>query len=103
MARAAALQSVAVRQSTGKDVSGHYFHHFFSRFSPSGPFLIEAILWPSGGHFGYYMWFRVSHRRSAPIKKLILRKMIGVPINLELDPFPDPVAKFGAPSWPFWI
>ena len=25
----AAVQAVAVRQSTGNDVSGHYFHHFF--------------------------------------------------------------------------
>ena len=24
-----ALQSVAVRRSTGNDVSGHYFHHYF--------------------------------------------------------------------------
>ena len=54
-----ALQSVAVRRSTGNDVSGHYFHHylfilffppffffffFFPFFSPSQPFLIEGGL-----------------------------------------------------------
>ena len=42
----AAVQAVAVRQSTGNDVSGHYFHHFFLLlifFSQSCPFLIEGM------------------------------------------------------------
>ena len=48
------MQSVAVRRSTGNDVSGHYFHHyflffllffsFFLFFSPSSIFLIEGVL-----------------------------------------------------------
>ena len=87
------------------------------RFSPSRPFLIEgvlgsknlfseswsdrpitlrwtpfqtpsAIFWPSGGHFGFCMRSNVSHRRCAPIKQLIFRKLIGVTNNLWLDPFP---------------
>ena len=47
-----ALQSVAVRRSTGNDVSGHYFHRFFFlsffssffSFSPSSIFLLEGVL-----------------------------------------------------------
>ena len=27
---------------------------------------------------------------------------MGVPKNLGVHPFPDPVGHFGAPSWPFW-
>ena len=37
-----------------------------------------------------------SYRRIAPIKKLIYRKLTGVPNNLGLDPFADPVGHFGA-------
>ena len=44
-----------------------------------------------------------SHRRSARIKKLILRKLLKMANNLGLDPFPDPVGHFGAPWRPFWI
>ena len=49
LACAAALQSVAVRQSTDNDVSGHYFHRYFLFFlffflSPSSIFLIEGVL-----------------------------------------------------------
>ena len=43
----AAVQAVAVRQSTGNDVSGHYFRHYFLFFHfspPSRPFLIEGVL-----------------------------------------------------------
>ena len=42
-----------------------------------------------------------SHRRSAPIKKLIKQKMMGASKNLRLNPFPGPVGHFGAPWWPF--
>ena len=38
-----------------------------------------------------------SHRRSARIKKLILRKLFGVANSLGIDPFPDPIDHFGAP------
>ena len=48
-------------------------------------------------------WFFVSHRRSAWIKKLILRKWLQMANNLGLDPFPDHVGHFGAPWRPFWI
>merc|ERR1711954_400716 len=44
-----------------------------------------------------------SHRRSARIKKLILRKLTGSPKNLGVDTFPDPLRHFGAPWRPFWI
>ena len=44
-----------------------------------------------------------SHRRSARIKKLILRKLLRMPKNLGGDAFPDPVGHFGAPGQPFWI
>ena len=44
-----------------------------------------------------------SHRRSALIKKLIYLKLMGMPKNLGVDLFPDPVGHFGAPWQPFWI
>ena len=56
LARAAALQSVAVRRSTGNDVSGPLFSPLFSIFSIFFfPFSVATF----------------SHRRSARIKKLI--------------------------------
>ena len=39
-----------------------------------------------------------SHRRSARIKKLIQRKLTGVPQNLWVNPFPDRVGHFGPPG-----
>ena len=67
------------RRSTGNDVSGHYFHHYFFPlfFSPSSPFLIEGVLgsknlfsesdskcqtpsdifWSPGAHFGFCRGF----------------------------------------------
>ena len=39
-----------------------------------------------------------SHKSSAQIKKPISRKLTGVPKNLGLDNFPDPVSHFGAPG-----
>ena len=54
LARAAALQSIAVRRSTGNDIVANisaiifFFFHFFSLFhhfhSPSRPFLIDRVL-----------------------------------------------------------
>ena len=38
-----------------------------------------------------------SHRRSARIKKPILRKLIGVPKNLGLDPISRPCRQFWGP------
>ena len=51
-------------------------------------------------YFSFLFLFPVvyfSHRRSARIKKLILRKLTGAPKNLGVDTFPDPVSHFGAP------
>ena len=42
-----------------------------------------------------------SQRRSARIKKLVLKKLIRAPNNLGLDPFPDPIGHFGAPGGHF--
>ena len=62
------------------------------------------------GHFGAPwrpLWiFRpliARNKRSALIKKLILRKLFGMPINLGLGPFPDPVGHVAAPWWPIWV
>ena len=80
-----ALQSVAVRQSTGNDISGPLFSPFF---------------------FIFQFFFSVatfSYRRSARIQKLIWQKWLEMANNLGLDPFPEPVGHFGAPWRPFWI
>ena len=74
-----ALQSVAVRRSTGNDVSGHYFHSY------------------SSFHF-FFSFATFSHRRSARIKKLIWQKWLEMANNLGLDPSSDPVGHFGA-TW----
>ena len=71
-------QSVAVRRSTGNDVSGHYFCHYM--------FLIIFFLL----FFSVMTFF---HRKSNPIKKLILQKLFGVANNLIVDP----VSHFGVP------
>ena len=42
-------------------------------------------------------------RRSPLIKKPILGKLFRAANNLRLDPFPDPVAHFGALWRPFWV
>ena len=63
------------RHPTGHDVSGPLFSPFFSFF--------------------FFSVVYVSHRRNAPIKNLVFRKMFGSPINLGLDPFPDAVCHFG--------
>ena len=81
LARAAALQLVAVRLLTGNDVSGHYLHHFFvSSFvlfvSPLRTFLIEGVLLQS--------------------KNLISKSCSNHPITS-----PDPVRHFRAPCRPF--
>ena len=43
------------------------------------------------------------HRRSARIKKLILRKLLRMPKNLGVVTFPEPVGHFGTHWRPFWI
>ena len=85
LARAAALQSIVVRRSTGNDISGHYIHHFCCCFVSSIFFSVEPF----------------SHRRSAPIKKHILKKLLGAPNNLGIDPFLDPIGHLGPPWRPF--
>ena len=68
-------RAVAIRRSTGNDVSGHYFHNFF-RFSVL-PF---------------------SHRSCAPIKEPNWRKLLRAPNNLRVNPFSDPVGHLGRPG-----
>ena len=51
--------------------------------------------WAPWRPFWILQVFYVSHRRSTRIKKLILRKLTGVPINLGVDHSPDPVGHFG--------
>ena len=64
----------AFRRLTGNDVSGHYkSNHFF--------------------HF-YFSVATFVHRRSARIKKLILRKLTD-----GLNPFPDHVGHFSLDRW----
>ena len=50
---------------------------------------------PPGGHFGFCRRLYVSHRRSALIKQPMLQELFGVPTNLGLDTFSDPVCHFG--------
>ena len=83
-----ALQSVAVRRSTGNDVSGHYFRHYFLLFffhffffsPPSRPFLIEGVL--------------VS-------KNLFSESCLKWPITLGWTPFQTPSAILGPPGGHF--
>ena len=44
-----------------------------------------------------------SQRRSALIQKLIYRKLVEVPNNLGLNPFPGPISHLGAPWQTLWI
>ena len=69
----------AFRRSTGNDVSGHKKQHYFLFFSFS--FFSFPVVY-------------FSHRRSARIKKLILKKLTGASKNLGVDTFPDPVSQF---------
>ena len=72
--------------------SGHYFHPsflFFPVFSPSFSPPFFSRFFPSVATF--------SHRMSARIKKLILRKLLRTPKNLGVDTFPAPLCHFGAP------
>ena len=103
-----ALQSVAVRRSTGIDVSGPLFWHKRCQavrrcrrwaIAPGAARLVFTIIF-------FPPFFSVatfSHRRGARIKKLILQKWLEMPNNLGLIPFPDPVSHFLAPWRPFWI
>ena len=51
----------------------------------------------------HYSFPPLSHRRSAQIKKLIVRKLTGAPKNHGVHPFLDPVGHFGATWQPFGI
>ena len=75
--------------------SGHYNHQSFLLFFPFFPPVFPFLFFFSVATF--------SLRRSARIKKLILRKLLRMPKNLGVDTFPDPVGLFGAPWRPFWI
>ena len=71
-------------RSTGNDISGHYKRHSFL----------------------FTLFFSVvyfSHRRSDQIKKLIEQKLMGLPKNLRVRHFPDPVSHFWPPQRTFWI
>ena len=60
---------------------------------------INVIIFFFSFLFSLFFFFSVvyfSHRRSARIKKLILRKLTGAPQNLGVDTFLDPVGHFGA-------
>ena len=67
-------------QLTGNYVNGHPYFLFFS-------FLFSVV---------YF-----SHKRSAQMKKIIQRKLMGAPKNLEVHLFPSPVSHFGAPGGHF--
>ena len=47
------------------------------------------------------IWKTFSHRGTARIKKLILRKLFRTPKNLGVDTFPDPSAILGPPNGHF--
>ena len=71
-------------QSTGKDVSCHYFCHFFiSSHSPTPCFPVSSDVCFS--------------------QKIYFEKLMGEPKNLGVNPFPDSVKLFGAPWCPFLI
>ena len=62
---------------------------------------VQAVDWHDD--YFHYSFPPLSHRRSARIKKLIVRKLTGVPKNHGVHPFLDPVGHFGAPWQPFGI
>ena len=62
---------------------------------------VQAVDWHDD--YFHYSFPPLSHRRSARIKKLIVRKLTGVPKNHGVPPFLDPVGHFGAPWQPFGI
>ena len=62
---------------------------------------VQAVDWHND--YFHYSFPPLSHRRSARIKKLIVRKLTGAPKNHGVHPFLDPVGHFGAPWQPFGI
>ena len=62
---------------------------------------VQAVDWHND--YFHYSFPPLSHRRSARIKKLIVRKLTGAPKNHGVHTFLDPVGHFGAPWWPFGI
>ena len=91
--RAAFQRSAFGRSTAGNDVVATIFIRLFSFF------FFFPVFFP----FFFSSVATFSHRRSARIKKLILRKLLRMPINLGVDTFPDPVGHFGAHWQPFWI
>ena len=62
---------------------------------------VQAVDWHDD--YFHYSFPPLSHRRSAWIKKLIVRKLMGAPKNHGVHPFLDPVGHFGAPWRQFGI
>ena len=75
------------RWLTGTTIVDRYFHYSFL-FSFLPLFSVTTF----------------SQRRSARIKFFaFLQKLMGVPKNLGVHPFPDPIGHFGASWQPFWM
>ena len=74
------------RHSGGGLLAMMWWPLFLSVFPPPGFFLVSSV--------AIY-----SHRRSAPIKKLIQQKLLRTSKNLGVDTFPDPVGHFGFGRW----
>ena len=62
---------------------------------------IQAVDWHDD--YFHYSFPPLSHRRSARIKKLIVRKLTGAPKKHGVHPFLDPVGHFRAPWRQFGI
>ena len=65
-------------------------------FFPPSPHVLPPILPPL-----FFVYF--SHSVEVKMKKLILKKLIGMPKILGVRQFADPFSHFWAPWWPFWI
>ena len=93
LARACGVPAVGVRAvDCWQWRSGHYFHPSFLFFFPF--FFFFSFFFP---FFFFFSVATFSHRRSARIKKIILRKLLRTPKNLGIDP----VDHFGAPGGHF--
>ena len=88
----------------------HNFHKYYQLWR-SHLFQIGTSVQSSSSFFFFFLFLfffflsvvYFSHRRSARIKKLMVRNLTGAPKKHGLHPFLDPVGHFGAPWRPFWI